>query len=148
MSTYVGGSFKCPRSFQTHHTGERRVRGARQLSGVEDLNMQQITCPAAYSALFLQVTCSQPDGIVFSPFASQLLVVQPAENFKVAFKKEKKKNKRGGKKRKENVHPTEFLGNVGGIPQCVQHIQPLPSPADAPHALAAPICSTVRGICK
>lgn len=104
MSTYVGGSFKCPRSFQTHHTGERRVRGARQLSGVEDLNMQQITCPAAYSALFLQVTCSQPDGIVFSPFASQLLVVQPAENFKVAFKKEKKKKQTGREKKEKKMY--------------------------------------------
>ena len=26
--------------------------------------------------------------------------------------------------------------------------QPVPSPADAPHVLAAPICSTVRGIHK
>lgn len=138
-----------PAQFPNSSHGERRLRGARQLSGLEDLNMKQITCPAALLCSLPSSHLQPADDIVFSPFASQLLIAQPAENSRLHLKRrKKKKTKRGGKKRKENVHPTEFLGNVGGIPQCVQHIQPLPSPADAPHVLAAPICSTVRGIRK
>lgn len=37
---------------------------------------------------------------------------------------------------------------VGLISHFVQHIPPVPTPADAPRVLAAPICSTVRGIHK
>lgn len=63
--------------------------------------------------------------------------------------KKRKKIKRRAEERKngeKNVHPMEFSGF--GIPRCVQQTQPPPSPADAPHVLAAPICSTLRGIHK
>lgn len=38
--------------FPNSSHGECWLRGARQLSDLVDVNMRQITCPVAYSALF------------------------------------------------------------------------------------------------
>lgn len=80
---------------------------------------------------------------------SPLRSAQPTENMRLHRKKknkEKQTARRREKKNGKNVHPMEFSGF--GIPRCVQQTQPPPSPADTPHVLAAPICSTLRGIHK
>lgn len=85
--------------------------------------------------------------VVFFFCESPLRSAQPTENTRLHEKKKgNQMARRGEEKNGKNVHPMEFSGF--GIPRCVQQTQPPPSPADAPHVLAAPICSTLRGIHK